>query len=146
MRPLSYRHRSSRTCTMLLAGLLLAIVATGVGTPAAYADSLAPLPVVLSTSADLRIQSVTVTKTAGDTYMVFVVKNAGGIGAGPFTVEIRAGNGALVQAVASGGLGPGNTLTIFHKLPGCVPYGLLTRRELQLRVDLLVAIDARDRA
>ena len=118
--------RWQRTAIIVLA-LAAGSLATIAGTPAARADQVAPAPVVLSTPPDLRIDSSSIKTISGNTYIVFVVKNGGGLAAGPFNVEIKAGNGALVQAVASGGLGPGKTLTVFHKLPGCVPYGLLSR-------------------
>src|SRR5215208_3984083 len=98
------RQRSARGFALILGGLILLTLAASAGAPAVHADQVVPVPVVLSTPPDLRIDSSSIKTISGEVYMVFVVKNGGGLAAGPFNVEIEAGNGALVQAVASGGL------------------------------------------
>lgn len=126
--------RINRPITLSVAalGLLLlaAFAAFGPARPA-HADEPAQGAFVaqanLVLQPNLVVQSTRFINFGDDVYLQFTVKNTGLANAGAFKMNVESANGAVVQSFASAGLAPGQTTVHAHKLPGCVPLGIVSR-------------------
>lgn len=76
---------------------------------------------------NLVIQSTRFINFGDDVYLQFTVKNTGLANAGAFKMSVKSANGATLEQFASIGLAPGQTTVHAHKLPACVPLGIVSR-------------------
>jgi hypothetical protein len=143
-------NRSTLTRAFRPALLALALMAAGAATLAVHQPAqaqTAPGPGVLQTGIiykpDLTVLSTEFRTDSSGTYLRWTVKNIGTAASPAFWMQVKKpGVGPLPDQIlqwmpSGGGLAAGATKVFQHKLPACVPYGMVQR---EIEVDAVQAI------
>lgn len=134
-------HRTLLPRQVVKAAVLMAAVGALValmGARPAAADASQPGDLILITAPDLRVSETKFVTIVGDTFLRITVKNSGTGNAGPYQVAVKQpalgpiGGQVFEWFIDVNGLGAGAVEVFYHKLPACLPYGLVSR---QIEVD-----------